>query len=189
VNKENFDSTWNCLEATEISAKTQNDRVNIADDLHGRTQFPICVGAVDGQHIRIKMPSGSGSLFYNCKHFSILLLALVAADCCFIAVDVGAVGKSGDSNVFFKISKIERKLELNQRGISSSKPLPSDNSRKCMPFVIVGNEAFALSEHVFRPYPNRNLSVQQRIYNYRLTRARRKLECAFGILENKWRDR
>jgi len=53
--------------------------------------------------------------------------------------------------------------------------------------MIVGVKAFALSEHVVTPYPNRNLSVQQRIYNYRLTRAHRMVECAFGILANKWR--
>jgi hypothetical protein len=41
--------------------------------------------------------------------------------------------------------------------------------------------------HVLQPYPNRNLSVQQRIYNYRLTRARRMIERAFCILANKWR--
>jgi hypothetical protein len=47
------------------------------------------------------MPTGSGSLFYNYKHFfSILLLALVDANYCFIAVDVAAVGKSSDSDVF-----------------------------------------------------------------------------------------
>ena len=49
---------------------------------------------------------------------------------------------------------------------------------KGMPFVVVGDEAFVLSEHVLRPYSNRNLSVQQRIYNYRLIRARRMVDCA-----------
>jgi len=167
--------------------KTENDWVNIANDFYRRTQFPNCIGAVDGKHVRIKMPADSGSLFYNYKHFfSILLLALVDANYCFIAVVVGAVGKSSDSNVFKK-SNIGRKLESNQLGIPGSKPLPNDENGKCMPFVIVGDEAFALSEHVLRPYPNRNLSVQQRIYNYRLTRARRMVECAFGILANKWR--
>jgi hypothetical protein len=58
---------------------------------------------------------------------------------------------------------------------------------KCMPFVIVGEEVFTLSENVLRSYPNRNLSVQQRIHKYRLTRARRMVECAFGILAKKWR--
>ena len=56
-----------------------------------------------------------------------------------------------------------------------------------MAFVIVGDEAFALSQHVLRKYPSRNLDVAGRIYNYRLTRARRMVECAFGVLCNKWR--
>jgi hypothetical protein len=69
---------------------------------------------MDGKHVRIKMPSGGGSLFYNYKHFfSILPLALVGAKYCFILVDVGAVRKSSNSNVF-KNSNIGRKLELNQ---------------------------------------------------------------------------
>jgi hypothetical protein len=81
--------------------------VNTANDFHGRTQFPNCVGAVDGKHVRIKMPSGS--LFCNYKHFSILLSALVDAYYCFIAVAVVAIGKSSDSNVF-KNSNTERKM-------------------------------------------------------------------------------
>jgi hypothetical protein len=56
-----------------------------------------------------------------------------------------------------------------------------------MPFVIVGDEAFILSQHVLRPYRSRNLGVARRIYNYRLTRARWMVECAFGILCNKLR--
>jgi len=86
---------------------------------------------------------GRGSLFYNYKHFSsISLLALVDANYRFIAVDVGAVGKSSNSSVF-KESNIGRKLELNQLGIPWSKLLPNDENGKCMPFVVVGDEALA----------------------------------------------
>jgi hypothetical protein len=35
---------------------------------------------MDEKHVPIKMPSGSGSLFFNYKHFSILLLALEDAN-------------------------------------------------------------------------------------------------------------
>ena len=45
------------------------------------------IGAVDGKHVRIEMSTGSGYLFYNYRHFfSILLLALVDANYCFVAV-------------------------------------------------------------------------------------------------------
>ena len=85
-------------------------------------------------------------------------MALVDADYCFIAVAVVAIRKSGDSKVF-KNSNIGRKVELNQLGIPGSMPLSSDNKGKCMPFVIVGDEAFTLSEYVLRPYLNRNLTT------------------------------
>ena len=49
------------------------------------------------------------------------------------------------------------------------------------------HEAFALSRHVLRPCHSRNLDVARRICNYRLTRARRVVECAFGIVCSKWR--
>jgi hypothetical protein len=49
------------------------------------------------------------------------------------------------------------------------------------------HDAFALSQNVLRPYPSRNLDVARLIYNYRLTRARRMVECAFGVVCNKWR--
>jgi len=139
--------------------------VNTANDFYLRTQFPYFIDALDGKHVRIKLPTGSGYLFYNYKHFfSILVLALVDANYCFIAVGVGAFGKSSDSNVFKK-SKVGRKLQSNQLGIPGSRPLPNEENGKGMPFVVVGDEPFALSEHVLRPYPNRNLSVQQRLYN------------------------
>ena len=48
------------------------------------------------------------------------------------------------------------------------------------------HEAFALSQHVLRPYCSISLDVARLIYNYRLTRARRMLEWVFGIVCNKW---
>ena len=123
--------------------KMENNWVKTANNFYRRTQFMNCIGALDGKRVQIKMPTGSRSLFYNYKHFfSILLLALGDANYCFIAVDVG-VGKSSNSNVFKK-SNIGGKPESNQLGIQGSRPLPNDEYGKCMPFVIVGDEAFAL---------------------------------------------
>lgn len=56
-----------------------------------------------------------------------------------------------------------------------------------LPYVLVGDEAFALTSHLLRPFGGNHLSVEKKIFNYRLSRARRYVECAFGILSNKWR--
>jgi hypothetical protein len=76
--------------------------------------------------------------------------ALGAANYCFIAVEVGAVGKSRNPSVF-RNSNIERKMESNQLGIRGRRPLPNDNNGKCMPFVTVGDEAFALHYMYYGP--------------------------------------
>ena len=51
----------------------------------------------------------------------------------------------------------------------------------------MGDEAFSLQHNLMRPYGRKNLSVEQRIYNYRISRARRCIENSFGILEARCR--
>lgn len=53
--------------------------------------------------------------------------------------------------------------------------------------ILLGDEAFALSANILRPFGGHNLDVPKRVFNYRLSRAQRYVECAFGILSNKWR--
>lgn len=57
-----------------------------------------------------------------------------------------------------------------------------------VPFVFIGYEAFPLREHLLRPFPKKQLSDEEKsYYNYRLSRARITVECAFGISASKFR--
>jgi len=56
-----------------------------------------------------------------------------------------------------------------------------------LPFVILGDEAYPLLSYLMRPYPRRQLTESRRLFNYRLSRSRRAVESAFGILAGKWR--
>ncbi|KAJ8931228.1 hypothetical protein NQ314_015900 [Rhamnusium bicolor] len=96
-----------------------------------------------------------------------VLIVVVDADYRFINDDVGAYGTSSDSNIF-KQSNLCKKLENNQLNIPQPRTLPQDVQGEPMPFIIVEDEAFALSNNVLHPYPRRNLNIAQRMYNYRL---------------------
>ncbi|CAK1598457.1 unnamed protein product [Parnassius mnemosyne] len=178
---------WECLQPIYMQEPDEDTWNTIAKKFYKRTNFPNCLGSVDGKHIRCKKPDNAGSQYFNYKQYhSIVLMAVANADYSFVSVDVGAYGGNSDSKIF-KNCNFGKNLERTQLNLPESKTLPNDEDGKVMPLVFVGDEAFAQSEHVMRPYPRRNLTITQRVFNYRLTRARRVVECTFGILTNKWR--
>lgn len=164
-----------------LKQPSKEDFIAIAEHFLEKWNFPNCCGAIDGKHIRILCPKNSGSLFFNYKSFfSIVLLAVVDAQYKFVCIDVGAYGKEGDSNIFNKSSMFT--LINNDEFMPEEKPLPDSDTP--LPYVIVGDEAFKLSRHVLRPYPRDqcNNDIEKRVFNYRLCRARRTTENAFGLL-------
>lgn len=181
------DAIWRVLSRKEMPEPTEDGWKKIADDFWTMWQFPNCIGAVDGKHVQIQAPKNSGSLFYNYKKtFSVVLMALVDANYKFIVVDVGGYGKSSDGGIFSK-SNLGKALEKNNLHVPGPRPLP--NSDDIVPFVILGDEAFPLKENLLRPYPGSTArdNENQKIFNYRLSRARRVVENAFGILIQKFR--
>lgn len=53
--------------------------------------------------------------------------------------------------------------------------------------MFIADDAFALTVNMLKPYAKKQLSVEERIFNYRLSRVRRIIENTFGILTAMWR--
>ncbi|GFY13454.1 protein ALP1-like [Trichonephila clavipes] len=70
-----------------------NEWKMVAEEFWAKWNFPLCLGAMDGKHIRIKPPSHSGATYRNYKGLiNIVLLALVDANLKFLYVDAGTNG-------------------------------------------------------------------------------------------------
>jgi len=101
-------------------------------------------------------------------------------------VEVGHEGSAGDAGIF-RESDLRRNLEDGHLDVPPPTPLPGDNIP--MPYYLIGDGAFALRETMMTPFSGRRAvggpPREERIFNYRLSRARRGVECSFGILSQR----
>ena len=70
-------------------------------------------------------------------------------------------------------------------GVLDAEPVPGDE--RDMPYSIVADDAFVLRTWLMKPFSGRNQNDLQRVFNYRLSRARWVMENAFGTLANRFR--
>ena len=167
--------------------ESPNEWEKIADEFERRWNFPHCCGAMDGKHIRMQTPPSAGSRYFNYKLWhSIVLLAVVSADYTFLLVDVGDCGRHSDGGVL-QSSQFGQALLTDQLGLPCPRPLTGADPNIKIPFMFVADEAFPLRCNIMRPYPGKALPGTKRIFNYRLSRARRIVENAFGITASRFR--
>ena len=170
-----------------MAVPTTEEWRSIAEGFEERWNFPLCCGAVYGKHVRIQAPDNSGSQFFNYKGtFFIVLLAVVDANYCFRVVDVGGYGRTSDGGILAN-SAFGQALRSGTLQLPADRLLPGADHRGPQPHVFVADEAFPLRRNLMRPFPGRTLARDRRLFNYRLSRARLVVECAFGILASQWR--
>lgn len=130
-------------------------------------------------------PNNAGSAYFNYKHsHSIVLLAICDAEYVLTFVDIGGYGRRSDGGIF-RDSIIGHKFNNHEMNLPKPESLTMDGLP--LPYVLVGDEAFQLTEYLLRPYPGKDLNQERTIFNYRLSRARRTIENTFGILVSRWR--
>lgn len=193
VIKEVCDAIVKALLPIYVKPPTKDDFKKIAEDFCNRWNLPHCLGAVDGKHVHLKAPPKAGSNYYCYKkHHSINLLAFCDANYCFTVAEVGYLGSMSDGGIF-RQSPFCQAITDNKIDVPSPECLPNSNG-KIYNYFFVGDEAFALKENFMIPFggaqlnvADKKLGLERRIFNYRLSRARRVIENCFGILANRWR--
>lgn len=111
-------------------------------------------------------------------------MAVVDANYKFLYASAGTQGRVSDAGVFAH-SDLRVAMDTGTLNFPPADTLPGTNVT--MPYMLIGDDAYPLRPDLMKPYPCRNLNTNQRIFNYRLSRARRVVENAFGILSNRFR--
>ena len=185
--KDTWDVIWDQLQKKEMPEPSEADWKEIAERFYACWNFPNCIGALYGKHIIIQSPSRSGSLLYNYKGtFCIVLMALTD---CRLQVYINWYRILWKQYRWLHLQKLCLWTGLYnnpwQLNIPGPKSIAQFSRGGLLPHCIVADEAFPLRMDLMRPSPrvNRNyhLSKEQKIFNYRLSRARRIVENAFGI--------
>lgn len=158
---------------------------NVARQFNEMWQFPNCIGAVDGKLVVMVAPPNAGSIFYNYKKtHGIVLMGVADAEYKLLYIDVGRNGKFSDGGVFNRCS-FGQAMDTHQLGLPEPQALPGRTIP--IPYVLVADDAFALRPNLMKPYGQRGLTMVQRVFNYRLSRARRIIENVFGIMSARFR--
>lgn len=154
---------------------TRNQWIKVQKDFLDRWQFPFCCGAIDGKHVLIQNPPHGASDYYNYKGtYGVVLFAIMDAHYRFIYIDVGINGRMNDSHIWKKTTFYSA--------------LESNNLELPNKAIFVGDDDFPLTTNLMKPYSrHEGLEHKQKVFNYRLSSARRIVENAFGIMASRFR--
>lgn len=146
--------------------------------------IPQCSSSVDGSHIQVKPPARNHTDYYNRKGwYSMLAQAVVDYKYLFQNLCIGWPGSVHDARVSAN-SSISKK-------INSGELLAGGETcvrRRRLPLFLLGDSAYPLLPWLIKPFSfSSSLSSWQKLCNYRISRARVVVECAFGRLKGRWR--
>ncbi|XP_059472882.1 uncharacterized protein LOC132195124 [Neocloeon triangulifer] len=153
--------------------KTKAEKEAAAKDFCENWQFPNTIGALDGTHFPIVSPKLNPQNYLNYKKYnSLVLLALVDANCQFSYVNAGKPGGVSDAEIFHA-SQLESILT---------------DEDKMGDMHVVADEAFPLLKGLMKPFPvTEQMSEREEHFNARLSRAKSVAEEAFNRLKSRWK--
>ncbi|CAM4611206.1 unnamed protein product [Lepidochelys kempii] len=149
--------------------------VQVIVDAFAAMGLPKCDGATDGTHIPILALDHQGSEYVNRKgYFSIVLQALVDHKGRFTNISVGWPGKVHEALIFKNSGPFQ---QLQQGTFFPDQKITFGDVE--MPIVLLGDSAYPLMPWLMKPDTGSLVSSQE-LFNYRLSKCRMVVECAFG---------
>ncbi|CAH1992770.1 unnamed protein product [Acanthoscelides obtectus] len=91
--------------------------------------------------------------------------------------------RSNNTEVF--CNRLQSKGTIITLDLPDPSPLPGQDTN--FPFYFAADEAFPLMCTIMKPYPKRGLTNRKRVFNGRLSRGRKSVECSFGMMSSKFR--
>jgi hypothetical protein len=95
-------------------------------------------------------------------------------------------GPSDGKHISIKCFPETGSLCFNYKGYFSTS-LPLDDSCETLPHYLVAAQAFPLKINLMRPYSGRMPTNKRHTFNYKLSHARKRVECAFVIQNAKFK--
>ena len=134
---------------------TEGEWIPVGNKFERKRDFPNCLGAAEGKHVKITPPTGSGSFYWNNRGFSSLVLMSAAnANYELLYCDIGTNGRVSDGGVIENIKFYEKLLHEELNLPLQRKP---DNSTSDLPYVFVGDETFALRKDLLKAFSQNSL--------------------------------
>lgn len=147
------------------------------------TNLPNVVVAIDGSHVRIKAPNESApDYFSRYQQHDFIIQAIVNGRKIFIDFACGFPGSMHDARVLRR-STIFQKAE---QGDILTQPTVNVDGNEIGPYLL-GDSAYPVSPWLMKPYPEGTRDRREITFNKEVSSGRVKVECAFGILKNRWR--
>ena len=148
------------------------------------SDLPNIAGAIDGTHVKIRSPKDSAvDYFSRYQQHDVVVQAVVDGRKIFLDVAAGFPGSMHDARVLRNSSIYDR---AEQGNILRAGPIHRIGPHEIQPYL-VGDSAYPLSRWLQKPYPEGTRDPNEIQFNYELSAARVKVECAFGILKSRWR--
>ena len=161
---------------------TEEETRRCTETFQNVSDLPNKVGAIDGSHIKISAPPDSAvDYFSRYQQHDFIVQAIVDGRKPFLDFASGFPGSMHDARVL-RNSTI---FDLAEHDQILTGPSVQIGGNDIKPYL-VGDSAYPLASWLQKPFPEATRDPEEIAFNKALSGARVAVECAFGMLKNRW---